>query len=146
MADFNVVTGTQFLVGGAIGDFNGVLQLWEAGARSVMDCQAEYDDASLITKQPGMTYIWLPTQDDGQPKPTNWFKAGYDYALHATPNIYVHCALGINRGPSMCYFLLRALKKLSAKDAEALIRSVRPQVGLRYKDDADKAIIALSLT
>lgn len=146
MADFSVVPGTPFVVGGALGDHAGVMQLYAAGVRSVIDCQREFDDGALIIQRPGLSYVWLPVDDDGQPKPVSWFAAGLEAARsHPLGLLYVHCAAGVNRGPSMCYFLMRALLHEDAATAEARIRAARPQVGLRYKADADAAIIQLKL-
>jgi hypothetical protein len=145
VADFNLLPEPYKLATGAtLAGIEDVQKLWDAGIRAVIDCRSEFDDGALIASFPGMKYIWLPVDDDGQPKPLEWFAAGYGFAraiwLHeADEIIYAHCAAGVNRGPSMCYFLLRSLYALDPKDAEAAIRQVRPQVGIAYKADADRA-------
>lgn len=149
MADFNIIPDYHLATGGAL-DQSGPDPdaLWAAGIRAIIDCQLEYDDGPLLIKHPGMKYIWLPVSDDGQPKAFSWFEAGYDFAyLQIHPVVvrdeigitYAHCAAGINRGPSMCYFLLRSLWGLDPAAAELAIRAVRPQVGIAYKADADRA-------
>lgn len=149
MSDFNVLASPYKLaVGAAVTSVSDVNDLWAAGVRAVIDCRSEFDDGSLIASRAGMKYIWLPTDDDGQTKPTSWFAAGYRFALpirlqDADEIIYAHCAAGINRGPSMCYFLLRALYAASPAAAEAAVRAARPQVGIAYKADADRACLEL---
>lgn len=49
-----------------------------------------------------------------------------------------NCAAGINRGPSMCYALLRAMG-LGPTEAERAIRRVRPFATMRYRPDAERA-------
>jgi len=65
-------------------------------------------------------------------------------APHLAPGLYCHCAAGINRGPSTAYAILIALG-LRHHEARAMIVTHRPQtiVGMRYADDAERAITAL---
>jgi dual specificity phosphatase 3 len=145
MADFNFVTA-RLATGAAISSAADVDQLAGAGITLVIDCRGEFDDAPLLAGHPSMVYVWDGTDDDGQPKPPAWFDKGISLALSelAKPGqrVYCHCAAGVNRGPSMAYAVMRALG-WSAEDGEAAIRRARPQVGLRYKADADAAIVAL---
>jgi hypothetical protein len=94
----------------------------------------------------GVAYLHNPTADDGTHKPPSWFEASLNFALPALAEprhkVYCHCQAGYNRGPSTAYCILRALG-LDAQLTEALIRSHRPVVGLRYKADADLAVVAL---
>jgi dual specificity phosphatase 3 len=91
----------------------------------------------------GMSYLHVPVEDDGKPKAVEWFKTAIEWALPilACPRnkLYVHCRGGNQRGPSLAYAILRATG-LKPSDAEYVIRKRRPQVGLRYKKDADQAI------
>jgi protein-tyrosine phosphatase len=142
--DFNLVTG-RAAVGAAIGSQQDVTQLLAVGITHVVDCRAEFDDTMLFAGA-GVAVLWIGVQDDGLPKPTEWFQRGIEFSLPALAvpksKVYFHCAAGVNRGPSMCYVVLRALG-LYASQAEGLIRSARPQVGLAYKADADRAIVQL---
>jgi protein-tyrosine phosphatase len=143
MADFNFVL-PRLATGAAINSSADVDALVAAGITVVVDCRAEFDDAPLLSAK--LMYLWDGTEDDGQPKPVQWFSktTGFLAGAYSNPQtrIYFHCAAGINRGPSMCYFFMRSLG-FSSTDAEALIRKARPQVGLRYKEDADTAIKVL---
>jgi len=114
----------------------------------IVDC-CEEDDAQLLLRSlvPNINYLWNPTADDGQhPKPVAWFQKSLDFVLPllAKPNhhAYLHCAAGVNRGPSTLYAVLIALG-IAPFEAEAMIRRARPQVGLAYKDDALAAVRAL---
>jgi protein-tyrosine phosphatase len=152
MADFSFVN-PSLAVGAAINTPSDLDQILDAGITAIIDCQIERDDSSLLTGrttnagQP-IAYLWDPTADDGQPKPTSWFAAGINFAAKqlATPGspaiLLVHCAAGVNRSPSLAFAILRS-QGLSPAAAELAIRTARPQVGLAYKADADRAIAIL---
>ena len=104
------------------------------------------DDQALLSAQAGITgYLWNPTPDDGRPKPPDWFLRSVRYAMPvlAQPGwvFYVHCHDGVNRGPSTLYAIMRA-QGLSHLTAKMLICAARQidLFGIRYADDADKAI------
>jgi len=120
--------------------------LYAAGGRWVIDVRAEFDDAPLLAQHKDVAYLWNPTDDDGAPKPAEWFERSYQFAkplLEADEVGGPHCAAECNRGPSTAYYILRRHWKLDPAAAESAIRIARPQVGLRYKADADAAIAAL---
>jgi dual specificity phosphatase 3 len=141
MADFNFVTD-RLATGGAVSTPADVQQLIDAGITHVIDCRAEFDDGPLFSKT-GVAYLYNGTMDDGQHKDPIWFAKSLVFAMPALAQpkikVYAHCAAGVNRGPSTCYAILRALG-FNPVGAEAIIRAVRPQVGLAYKHDADAAI------
>jgi hypothetical protein len=60
-----------------------------------------------------LVYLHDPTLDNGLPKPVLWFEPAIAFALTAlcAPGnvVYVPCDAGVNRGPSMCYAIMRAL-------------------------------------
>lgn len=138
MADFQFAL-PRVAVGSAIGESEEFSKaLVDAGVLYVVDCQGEFDDTPFLTLH-NMFTCWCPTQDDGQPKPLEWWGKGITWALQQyavpTAKIYFHCAAGVNRGPSMCFGFMLALG-FDAASAEALIRKARPQVGIAYRDDA----------
>ncbi len=147
MADFTFIT-SRIATGAAISSADDVAQLVAAGVTHVIDCAAELmaTDGALLSAEPGFVYLPNGVLDDGQSKPPAWFGHSIEFALDAlaTPGhrVYSHCAAGVNRGPSTAYAILRSLG-ISAASAEAMIRAVRPQVGLAYKADADAAVTAL---
>ena len=144
MSDFNFVNG-RVATGAAITIQADVDDLLASAVTHIIDCRAEFDDWQLLA-QSGVSYLWNGTQDDGNPKPTEWFEKSISFALaalaHPKNKIYAHCAAGSNRGPSTAYAILRALG-YPAGLAETQIRLARPQVGLRYKNDADSAVVLL---
>lgn len=145
MADFNFIT-ERLATGGALSSADDVTQLVQAGITHVIDCRAEFDDRELLSSHPEITYRYNGTNDDGQPKPTEWFQVSLMFALPALlaipkAKVYAHCAAGVNRGPSTAFCILRALG-LSHLECDALIRLKRPVTiaGIRYADDADRAL------
>lgn len=147
--DCNFVTA-RLAVGGQISSIQELELLVSSGVTDIVDCQAERDDTPLVQQLSDVmtrpSVCWNPTQDDGQPKSAEWFAKSIDFALQALTfrhrKVYVHCAAGVNRGPSACYAILRAWG-IGPADAERTIRIVRPQVGIAYKQYADMAIGAL---
>lgn len=119
-----------------------VQALWQAGVRTVIGTQAERDDTELFVGS-GIVYHCNGTGDDGQTKPNAWFDKSIRFAPErlALPSgkIHVHCGGGINRGPSMAYAILRAMG-VPAKNAELLMNAARPQAGMAYKHDAERAV------
>lgn len=144
MIDFAFVT-TRLATGAGINSADDVSALVSARIHAVIDCRDDFDDGALLARHPEVAYLWNPTADDGQPKPTSWFQRSLDFALplFAKPNmrVYCHCAAGINRGPSTAYAIMLALGWVGVF-ALNQIRLKRPQcvVGIRYSDDAERAV------
>lgn len=159
-ADATQIT-PQIWAGGAIVSDSDVRQLAEWGITADVDCRLEFDDKSLIDgyndlpptpqsikNHPQIAYLYNGVADDGQPKPVAWFKKTWVFAGPILANggvVLSHCAAGVNRGPSMAYFLLRAHGKMSGAAAMALLQEKRPIVEVAYRKDADAAIVALKL-
>jgi dual specificity phosphatase 3 len=155
MADFNFVT-QRLATGAAINDDADARALVNAGITHVVDCRAEFNDATLLLPY-GIEYLYNGTDDDGQPKTAAWFQTsilfvqralGHHWAAHDKHHmtrVYVHCAAGLNRGPSTLYAVLRAWG-LTATQTTDLIRAARPQATLRYVPDAERALTELGWT
>jgi len=143
--DFNFVT-LRLGTGAAINGPDDVEILASAGFTNVIDCIAGADDTPLFAAHPSIMVLYNGVDDDGQPKPVEWFQKSIEFALDALAKpfakVYAHCAAGVNRGPSTAYAILLALG-LSPQEAEDQIRKNRPQVGLLYKGDAEKAVLSL---
>jgi dual specificity phosphatase 3 len=139
----NFVTA-RLATGGALNGPADVAALQSAGITHVIDCRVEFDDGSLLAQR--FQYLYDPTPDDGNPKPASWFQPGIAFGLQALSQpvnrVYVHCTAGVNRGPSMCYAIMRALG-WSGPDAISTIKAARPVAQIRYSADADAAIPAL---
>ena len=146
--DYSFVTG-RLATGGGITTDQDVQALVKAGVTHIIDCRLDFDDSVLLRTHPSLSYLWNGTADDGQPKPPEWFGKSIAFALdalsHPKANVYVHCKAGVNRGPSTTYAILRAFG-MAGQLAESLIRKARPQVGLAYKNDANKAVAILGYT
>jgi protein-tyrosine phosphatase len=75
--------------------------------------------------------LWLPQVDDGEMRSSGDYRKGIQFAFAALtlPNtkVFPHCTAGLNRGPTMCYALLRAFG-VPQPEAIARIRSARPDV------------------
>lgn len=139
----NFVT-SRLATGGALTGPADVDALFTGGITHVIDCRVEFDDGALLAQR--FHYLYDPTADDGNPKPPAWFQPGIAFGLQAlsTPasRVYVHCTAGVNRGPSMCYAIMRAFG-WSPVDALATIKAARPVAQVRYSNDADAAVKAL---
>jgi dual specificity phosphatase 3 len=139
----NFVTA-RLATGAALNGLPDVDALAAVGITHVIDCRAEFDDGALLAQR--FHYIYAPTADDGQPKPPAWFELGIVFALQALSQprnrVYAHCAAGVNRGPSMCYAIMRAFG-WPAADALSTIKTARPVAQVRYSGDADAAIASL---
>ena len=145
MALYNFVTD-RIATGGGIGSKADVDQLVAAGITHVIDMRAEFDDNTLGDLR--IQILWLPQQDDGTPRPLKHYRQGIQFAYGAlaqpSPKVYCHCAAGVNRGPLMCYALLRAFG-LPQQEAIDRIKAVRPEVGFWhtqvYLDSVEQALL-----
>ena len=136
----------RLFTGAAISSTSDVDQLVQAGVTAIIDARAEFDDAAIImANHPSILYLWDGAQDDGQPKPPEWFKKALDFAMPilARPGqiLFTHCAAGHNRGPSLAYAVLRA-QGWPSHNALHLIHVKRPQTvgGIAYAPDAERAL------
>ena len=127
-ASFNFVT-ERLAVGGGISSKADVDQIVGAGITHVIDMRAEFDDDALNDNR--ITILWLPQVDDGTMRPPGQYRKGIQFALPAlslaNTKVFLHCWAGMNRGPTMCYALLRAFG-FSQAEAISRIREVRPEV------------------
>ena len=120
----------RIAVGGGIWSDDKMIELVRAGITHIIDMQIEFDDTPLA--QPyGIKVLWNPTDDDFRPKPPELFQRGVEFALAALDapeaRVFIHCAAGVHRGPTMALALLRALG-FSLQDAMDVIHARRPVV------------------
>lgn len=127
-------------VGSGVWTVDDVRLVRDAGITHVLDCRSTAEYARLY-RGTAIAYCCAPTDDDGKRKPPAWFGQGVAFALDALSRpdakLLVHCAAGINRGPSMAYAVLRAMG-LGPTEAEGAIRSARPLVSMGYRADAER--------
>jgi hypothetical protein len=113
----------------------------DAGFTHVIDCRSEANCLRDVENHPKVGYLWAPTADDGTTKDGSWFEPAVQFALralqrHPPAKLYVHCYLGLRRGPSMTYAILRA-QGHSTEEATAMVLAARPSAQLRYAANAD---------
>ncbi len=117
-----------------------IRHLGEAGITHVIDCRIEWTDRARVARvAPTIAYLHNGVDDDGGRMPSGWFDRGLAFAATAredpTAKVFVHCHMGINRGPSLAY---RLLLEGDVDPIEGLdqIRAARPIAGLAYATDA----------
>lgn len=137
----------QIATGGAMRYATDLRQIKRAGVVAIVSGRRDFDD-SLLTegKDMGIKFLSDPTPDNGEGKPTSWFKAAIDFCLpflKRGSKVYIHCHAGMNRGPSLAYAVLRAYTGCSHEEAMRAIHSVRDFAPVAYAADADKALVEL---
>lgn len=142
MPDFTMIT-PRLSTGGNIGSMEDVTALRNAGITHVIDCRNGANDAQLFGS---IQYLYNGANDDGQPKSVEWYSKSVEFALNAIAKprtkVHVYCGAGVNRGPSACFAIMLA-QGFTPVEAETIMRTKRPQVGLMYKDDAINKITML---
>lgn len=107
----------------------------------IIDCRVEANDHDIWDVIDGPEYIWLPTDDAvGHHIPADHFDSAVEAARDVS-RVFVHCHMGVNRGPSTALAILldRGMEPARAFD---LIRAKRPIAGLYYAMDAFNAHMA----
>jgi predicted protein tyrosine phosphatase len=145
--DFDRVTD-RIYTGGGIWSARDVDRLVAIGVTHVVCAAEELEELSVRLAGDRLAVLPNGTDDDGLPKSPSWFGRIVRFALDALRDpdakVYLHCAAGINRGPSAAYVVLRALGH-SPEEAFGLIKTARSQAGIIYADSADDAIEALGM-
>jgi protein-tyrosine phosphatase len=140
--DFDLIT-TRVATGAALSSEADVQALVDAGITHVVDARAEFHDAHLFVSHQSISYLWNPTEDDGQHKPPEYFAKTLSFALPALAlphtKVYCHCAAGVNRGPSNALAVMVA-QGWTLGGAMALLRAARPQAQASYANDAAAAV------
>lgn len=80
-----------------------------------------------------------PVADTGAIPPDQWFADGVRYASEvrvAGGRLYVHCAMGSARAPSMAYAILR-FHGTSRREARQMVMEARPYASAFYIPDAE---------
>lgn len=133
--------------GGILADAEAAEEVEGAGITHVVNTAIELDGGDFLRER-GIGYTANGVDDDYRIKPASWFRTTIDAALpviEAGGHVLIHCAGGINRGPSSAYAVLLALG-YKPTEAVQMIRKARPQVGLVYKWDAEQALRAIRQT
>jgi len=109
--DYTWITD-HIAVGGGIWNEDNMLELVQLGITHIIDMQIEFDDRPLAESW-DMKVVWIPIDDDFQPKPPEIFERGTEFAREALKDpasrLYIHCAAGIHRAPMMALAVLCSL-------------------------------------
>jgi protein-tyrosine phosphatase len=122
------------LLGGEISSAEHMARLTTQGITTIINAACEVSDRMLCERY-SLGYYHLYWYDDLQPKSAHEFLhvlgwVGDEEAKLAGDGqplrLYVHCQMGINRGPLIATFLLAARQGLSADEAWELVKASRP--------------------
>jgi protein-tyrosine phosphatase len=119
----------RIAVGGGIWNERNMAEVARTGVTHILDTQLEFDDTPLAAPY-GIMVLWLPLDDDFQPKPPSVFRLGVDFAFETLDQpgtkLYVHCAAGVHRAPMMTLAILCSMG-WTVEDAMQLIEARRPE-------------------
>lgn len=132
---------------GSVPDANADLSAWaEDGITHVVNCRRDPNYQRTLEVLRGVVVLWNPVDDDGEPKPPEWFQKSIDFALNALASprhkVCVCCCEGNNRSPSTALAILMA-QGLSYEQAANMVQKARPGCQMRYSMDVEVAIKAL---
>ena len=118
------------------------LDEWHAeGVTHILDCREEWNDEQIVGEHGhGMGYIWHGTHDAGGSQESSWYQQGWEHYLRIfdenhEAKVMVHCHMGINRAPSMAFYLM-IREGYEPKEALSLIRTNRPIAACYYAKSA----------
>lgn len=121
-----------------------VAQLRGLGVTHVLDLRAEYQDrvAWGLGGLPHENYCHAPIVDSARHTPAeSWYETIESFvdrfwdASATGDKLYVHCHMGINRGPSAAMLALLTVEPyLTPFAAFMMIRNARPQAGIVYAE------------
>jgi hypothetical protein len=113
----------------------------EFGITHIIDCRGEHSDKGFVaTHAPGIVYHDHGTHDAGGHQDGEWYEEGWFLFVQAVldnPNakVLVHCHMGINRAPSLGFFLLLRMG-YGPWGALDMIRKARPIAACYYAESA----------
>lgn len=117
----------RIAVGGGIWNASNMAEIAALGITHIINMQIEFDERSLATPH-NIEVLWNPVDDDFLPKPRDVFERGVRFAQDALTNsgsrLYVHCAAGVHRGPTMALAILCA-QGYDLEEAKRLIQEKR---------------------
>ncbi len=118
------------------------LEEWNAeGVTHILDCREEWNDEQIVGEHgQGISYFWHGTHDAGGSQDSKWYQQGWDHYERITEadpeaKVMVHCHMGINRAPSMVFYLMLC-EGYEPKEALSLIRENRPIAACYYAESA----------
>ena len=96
----------RLAVGSAVVTHDDLVRLPFEGITHVLDLRSTREGEALYRSVPIITYLCLPSADDGTPRTLEWVRDGVQFAseaLRKRGKVLVHCTAGVNRSPSMAY-------------------------------------------
>lgn len=125
-------------------DGEAIAHLMNRGVTHVIDARSEWTDADVWEGEglPPENYCYMPIIDSGNHRPDEWWFQGVesfvaDFLVNRKDGdkIYIHCHMGVNRGPSAAMLaLLTADPDMHPWDAFLAIREARDIAGLVYAE------------
>lgn len=138
----------NLLIGNGVHTPADVALLQRAEVTHVLDCREDAEAFAWLYAGSGIAHCAAPAEDGAAHQPVAWFRRGLEFARDALVVrdnlLLVHCLMGVQRGPSMAYAVLR-MQGCDAEYAQRLIRRARPLVSLAYMQDAERALAELGL-
>jgi dual specificity phosphatase 3 len=118
-----------------------LVDLIEQYVSHIVDCRMEANDEDFVAEvDPDMHYLHIGVDDDGGQMPHDWYENGTGWIVEALETdpaavVFVHCHMGINRGPSLTFAAMLAMgyHPVTAIDQ---IRTNRPIAAVGYAEDA----------
>lgn len=113
-------------------------ELRRLGIGAVVNLCQEFAGHSAELERLGMQQLHLPTLDFHPPTAED-MRRGVAFIRQAIAGgrmVYVHCKAGRGRSVTLAICYLIVERKLTARDAEAIIRRVRPQIDRRLAERA----------
>ena len=113
----------------------------EFGITHIIDCRGEHSDREFVaTHAPHIVYHDHGTHDAGGHQDAEWYEQGWFLFVQAVlenpeAKVLVHCHMGINRAPSLGFFLLLRMGH-SPWNALTMIREARPIAACYYAESA----------
>jgi len=143
--DFDFVT-PRLATGGGLWDELDARAVVDAGITHVVTVARELEDDVRRLFDGQVVHLANGTIDGADSDAARWFGRSIEFSLRALDSdpaakVLLHCSVGINRGPSSAYAVLRALGH-APNEALELILEARPFAGLIRLDDAERAVAA----
>ena len=113
----------------------------DEGVTHIIDCREEWNDKQIVDEHGhGIEYIWMGTHDRGGNQHGSWYEEGWNHyqrIMEADPEakVMVHCHMGVNRAPSMVFYLM-IREGYEPAEALELIRTNRPIAACYYAQSA----------
>lgn len=133
-------------------DIDGDIALLNAQVDLIIDCRSHSETRGFNNwgnaDDLDVPILHIPMYDDlrNDNSPQDFLTA-LERVQEEHPNaqsFFIHCHMGINRGPSMALFFMMQLFDMTAKEAFTELRAKREGVGIAYAEQAVAAALILA--